>query len=143
MQRSWDTIRDILIAFEQERFVDYVNNISLSDNERVIYLNQTEGFNEAEKAEVLRGMLIEKRCNIYKHTELLQDCNILVPTMYDREGHNNGMRLSMLGYDLLDSIRDRKEWSKITAKAKDAGVNVTWESVKTLIPIVIKELITK
>lgn len=143
MRRDWDVIREILIAFEQDRFIEYANSVTLSANEIILLNKQTDGIDEAERQEVKAGMLIEKRCEIWRHMELLQDCKLIVSTQFDTAGKNNCMRLSMLGHDFLDAMRDTKTWNRITVKAKEAGVSLTWETVKVALPLVIKDLITK
>ena len=43
MRRDWDVIREILIAFEQDRFIEYANSVTLSANEIILLKKQKIG----------------------------------------------------------------------------------------------------
>lgn len=141
MKRDWNLIREILIAFEEDRFVEYVNNTDLNDYELRAYKMKSAEMGKEEAAELWNTMLIKKRKSIWKHMEMMQDCGLLVSTKFDDDNSNYGLRLTMQGADLLDTLRNEKLWPQILKKTKETGFALTWEFIKAAIPAVIKSQI--
>ena len=62
--------------------------------------------------------VLEVRCReIWPHVEILADCNLIVETKFDNSGKNNSMRLSMQGYDLVDTLRNDEIWTQLTSSS--------------------------
>ena len=60
--------------------------------------------------------------NIREHINLLKESHIIVDVKTDTENINFGLRLTMEGHDLLDSIRDKAIWNKVVSSGTKAGV---------------------
>jgi len=62
------------------------------------------------------------------------------------EAETRGRGLYMLksitykGHDLLDNIRDKSFFEKIKGYTKEKGIPLTFETIKTIVPIIIKSL---
>ncbi|MBQ3679054.1 MAG: DUF2513 domain-containing protein [Succinivibrio sp.] len=123
MKRSWDLIRDILCALEEDRFVEYVNSGGLCDKEIQKFTDLKSGHIDTESLEEAKQ---KRRTEIWLHVELLIDCGVIQNTQFDREGLNNNYRLSMQGYDFLDDLRNQEVWEKIKAQALKSGAKLTW-----------------
>lgn len=123
MKRSWDLIRDILCALEEDRFVEYVNSGGLSDKEIQKFTDLKSGRVDKESLEDAKQ---KRRTEIWLHVELLIDCGVIQNTQFDREGLNNNYRLSMQGHDFLDDLRNQEVWEKIKAQALKSGAKLTW-----------------
>lgn len=123
MKRSWDLIRDILCALEEDRFVEYVNSGGLCDKEIQKFTDLKSGHIDTESLEEAKQ---KRRTEIWLHVELLIDCGVIQNTQFDREGLNNNYRLSMQGHDFLDDLRNQEVWEKIKAQALKSGAKLTW-----------------
>lgn len=123
MKRSWDLIRDILCALEEDRFVEYVNSGGLSDKDIQKFTDLKSGRVDKESLEDAKQ---KRRTEIWLHVELLIDCGVIQNTQFDRECLNNNYRLSMQGHDFLDDLRNQEVWEKIKAQALKSGAKLTW-----------------
>lgn len=138
MKRDWNLIREILIAFEEDRFVEFVNLAEFNNDEQCAFEMKASALDPDGQKELRSSMRINKRTAIWKHVEMMQDCGLLVQTQYDNNNVNGGIRLSMQGADLLDVLRDQRLWPKIKKKAMDTGLALTWEFIKAAVPAIIK-----
>ena len=131
MKRDWILIKQMLEAFENESFTAFLNKPYISPEE----------LSKCDSDEQIQELYRQKRLDVWKHLELLMDCHVIENTQFDRENNNNGMRLTMYGHDLLDSIRDKAIWNKIISMTKDAGVALSWEVIKAAIPKAINSIL--
>lgn len=116
MKRDWDLIAKILQNIENETLDTMINNASSEEEDL-----------------------------IYKHIELLLDCDYIRGYKVDRTAHgilavNGEVRLTMSGYDLKEVLLDKNLFSKIKEKATSAGVKLSWEFIKGAIPFVYKSI---
>ena len=123
MTRDWKLLGTLLQQIEDGNIGPYISNLE-SDEDR-------------EKAIL--------------HMELLQDAGYIkgFQLRSARKGHpmwtensNDPIRITMSGYDFKEVVNDKKLFSQIVDKANDAGVKLSWEFIKAVIPIVIKGLIS-
>jgi len=103
MQRDWNCIREILVATEGLEGGNVVGPGALT------------GYAEETVAE---------------HIRLLAEAGFI-------EGYPKGnplfsCRLTWQGHELLASLRSRDLWNRIRTEAKDRGVELSFEVIKTL-----------
>lgn len=113
MKRNWDTIRKILVQFEQN-----------SPNPMPEGITKEEFFYHVE-------LLLDKG--------LIKDCKIERYTggsMYIGDG-----RLTFDGHDFLDNIRIDTVWSKVKSKIARAGENVSFALIKEIASTAAKSLL--
>lgn len=104
MKRDWEIIRQVLIAIEEDRFDEYLDNV---ENQKIVIGNTVLLIN----AGFVYGSMIT---NLDK----------------DEDVHIKG--LAWQGHELLDTIRSRPVWEKIKSTALDKGLELTFDVVKAL-----------
>ncbi|MCL6237384.1 DUF2513 domain-containing protein [Acinetobacter sp. ANC 5033] len=106
MKRDWEIIRQVLIAVEEDKFNEYLEN-------------------PEQKADVVQHtlLLIEAGFLTGSYEYIFVD---------DRDKTFNITGLTWNGYELLDTIRSRPVWEKIKLTAIDKGLELTFDVVKTL-----------
>lgn len=97
---------------------------------------------EDEKPESLTG---ENQELVSYHVQLLLDAEYVKGTVvWDREAKPHGYvveRITMNGYDYLDSVRDPKVWKETRSLLEKVGGSATLEVVKDVSAKVMVELI--
>ena len=131
MKRDWILIKEMLFALEEDRFSEYLNTIELPNS---------VAMNCKTKEALERAKYIQAK-NIREHIDLLKESHIIVDVKTDTENINFGLRLTMEGHDLLDSIRDKAIWNKVVSMAQEAGVALSWEVIKAAIPKAIQSIL--
>ncbi|WP_180125368.1 DUF2513 domain-containing protein [Rhodoferax sp. BLA1] len=127
MKRDWDLIRKQLTAIEEEN--DLFSDIPPEPK----WLNQDWDTYEKQLKEF---QTIEGR--ICGHLELLIDAGYVdgVTIIRSLDGKFScgihSPRLTMVGHDLLDTMRSTTIWEKIKATAKSKGIELTFDAVKAL-----------
>lgn len=137
MKRDWDLIRKQLTDIEEDR--DVLADIPPQPK----WTSQTEEQYEQQWKEF---NAIEQR--IAGHLEMLID-NGYVDGLYVQRGADGHVsygtaspRLTMAGHDLLDTMRSSTIWEAIKSNAKKKGIELTFDVIKTLGSIVLKQLVS-
>lgn len=104
MKRDWDVIRAILIATEEDRFDEYLEN---AEDETLILGNTTLLI----EADFITGKVLQS---------------------LDGIGDVFVNDLTWQGHELLDVIRSKPVWEKIKTTALEKGLELTFDVVKTL-----------
>ena len=106
MKRDWEIIRQVLIAVEDDRFEDY--------------LQETE---------------MENKISVLENSVLLVDSGFLNGKpllMRGSVAHVSISGLTWEGHDLLDTIRSKPVWENIKTTALEKGLELTFDVVKAL-----------
>lgn len=104
MKRDWETIRQILIAVEEDRFDEYFDN---AENQKIVMGN----------------------------TVLLINAGFIVGEVlsnFDTDEDVHVIDLTWQGHELLDTIRSKPVWDKIKSTALDKGLELTFDTVRTI-----------
>lgn len=112
MKRDFDLVRKLLIEFEER---DYEGLQSIAP----------EGYSNEE---------------IRYNIELLRQAEFLTFETFDHGGHRC-KQLSWQGHELLDSIRESGQWSKIKSFLKEKSLSLSFESIKAAATAIIKNSI--
>ncbi len=136
MKRDWDLIRKQLTDIEEDRdvLVDRPDEPKLTDQQREEYEQQLSEFKTAE-------------ARIAGHLEMLINNGFIDGLEVQRgvDGHFSyalaSPRLTMAGHDLLDTMRSSTIWESIKSTAKKKGVELTFEVIKALGSIALKQLV--
>ena len=108
MKRDWDVIRDVLIEVE-----------SLDGAARHQF-GYSEG-GDQDPARVAQALLLWKAGFIEAlDAGAMDGAAILAP------------ELTWAGHDLLDTLRSKPVWDRIKTTAKDKGIELTFDAVKSL-----------
>lgn len=104
MKRDWEIIRQVLIAIEEDRFDEYLDN---AENQKIVIGNTVLLIN----ANFIDG-------NILSNLDTDEDVHVKC--------------LTWQGHELLDTIRSKPVWDKIKSTALDKGLELTFDTVKLL-----------
>ena len=125
MKRDMDLIREILLTFESSQTNRLARKSIVIEN----YSTDVVNF----------------------HIELLKEAGFIDHQIVQPQARDGtpflarfdmGMRLTMNGYDFLESIKDREVWARTKAgalKIGNAGLGVVWDLAKAYGKQVIKE----
>ena len=143
MRRNWYLIGTLLREIEEDHLWQFLEELKAKQSEAEReYLDQQEaGLPVSEK------MPERVYDHAIRHLELLADAGYI--KNFDLRQTVDGrytiiqrdVRITMSGYDLKEVINNQKLWSRIVGKAKNAGIAVTCEFVKAMIPEAIRMLI--
>jgi hypothetical protein len=133
MKRDWDLIRKQLTDVEEENdlFADLPPEPKWQDQDWETYEKQLEGHRAIEG-------------RICGHFELLVnngyiDGLTIVRSLDGQFGFGlHSPRLTMAGHDLLDTMRSSTIWEKIKSSAKTKGIELTFDAVKALGALALK-----
>jgi len=137
MKRDWDLIRKLLTDIEEGK--DLLAELPSEPNLEDLSWEEFESKHEEYKA-------VESL--ICGHLEMLIENGYINGLKIHRSSGNNftwsisSPRLTMTGHDLLDTIRSSSVWSSIKSMAKDKGIELTFDAIKTLGGVALKRLIT-
>jgi hypothetical protein len=137
VERDWDLLRKQLADIEKGNDVlaevpdepKWTDDLTQQDYERVV-----------KECKVL-----EER--IAGHLELLVDSGYVDGLTVVRGADNyisfgvHAPRLTMAGYDLLDTMRSATVWEKIKSTASKKGIELTFDAIKALAGVVIKQML--
>lgn len=115
MNRDFDLVREILLAFEQRNAAgtDAIAPTGYS-NEEIKY-----------------------------HVDILVDAGFIKSIPFGPiEGEKRATQLTWEGHEFLDSIRDKNQWNAIKEKIKENSVAITFESIKTVASILITKALS-
>ena len=138
MQRSWLLMGQILEQIERGTLWEWIQEAEENAEEKAL-------LKELNNDPAEPTLPINDR--ILRHLELLQDAGYIKDFNYkvSIDGRlycgKSPIRITMAGYDLKEVINDAKLFNQIKAKAKSAGVKLSWEFIKAAIPVVIKGLL--
>lgn len=125
MVRDWDIVRLILEKIEKNQITNFIESGDVNTN----------------------SLLVHDENAFLGHVEILLDAGIIknCTVTRGRDGRFcqwdfRGVYITMQGHDLLDALRDATVWNEIKAKAKFAGVTLSWEFIKAAIPLVLTNL---
>lgn len=127
MKRDWDLVRKQLTDIEEE------NDLFSEIPSQPVFLEQ--GWDTYE-SQLKDHRVIENR--IFGHFELLVNNGYIDGLEIIRSADGlfsyglHAPRLTMLGHDLLDTIRSTTIWEKIKATAKTKGIELTFDAIKAL-----------
>ncbi len=127
MKRDWDLVRKQLTDVEEE------NELFSELPSQPVFLEQ--GWDTYE-SQLKDHRAIENR--IFGHFELLVNNGYIDGLEIIRSADGlfsyglHDPRLTMLGHDLLDTIRSTTIWEKIKATAKTKGIELTFDAIKAL-----------
>ena len=111
MKRDWDLIREVLIEVE-----------ALSERERNAFgygLGDEHAGDDLDKSE--HALLLWKAGFI----EAIDVATMAGPAILSPE-------LTWQGHDLLDTLRSKAVWERIKTTAKEKGIELTFDAVKTI-----------
>ena len=136
MKRDWDLIRKILTDIEEDRdvFADMPVEPKWADQSSEEYELQLSEYTDSEK-------------RIAGHLEMLIENGYLKGLKITRTGCGrfgysvSDPRLTMTGHDLLDTMRSPKVWEAIKSTAKKKGIELTFDAIKTLGGVVLKQIL--
>lgn len=136
MKRDWDLIRQQLTDIEEEKdlFKDLPKEPKWTDQTESLYVEQLKNYNEVTNRTL-------------GHLELLVNSGyvegIKIVRSLDGGMHYgaHSPRLTMEGHELLDTIRSKSVWDKITTKAKTEGLELTLDAIKQLSSWAIKSIL--
>ena len=133
MKRDWDLIRKQLTDVEEENdlFSDIPPEPKWQDQDWNTYEKQLKEY-----------QAIEGR--ICGHLELLVKAGYVDGVQIVRSADGqfgygiHSPRLTMAGHDLLDTMRSSTIWEKIKASAKAKGIELTFDAIKALGALALK-----
>ena len=136
MKRDWELLRKQLSDIEDERdvFADIPDTHERSDQTWEDYERELKESN-ATKSKILG------------HLELLIDNGFVEGIHVVRGGDDHfsyglaSPRLTMSGHDLLDTMRSSSIWESIKSTAKTKGIELTFDAIKSLGMLAIKQVI--
>lgn len=136
MKRDWDLIRQQLTDIEAERDVlaDLPEEPKWTDQPWEDYEQQLKEFRTTEG-------------RIAGHLEMLVDNGYIegLQIMRSADGQFSfgvsGPRLTMAGHDLLDTMRSTPIWETIKTTAKTKGIELTFDGIKALGSLALKQLL--
>lgn len=136
MKRDWEVIRKQLIDIEEENDVvaDIRNEPKWGEQSEAEFKAQFEDY---EKKEAI----------ILGHLELLINSGYVEGLKVRRATNGNFIfsssspRLTMAGHDLLDTMRSSPIWESIKKTAKEKGIELTFDAIKSLGKLALGHLI--
>ena len=137
MKRDWDLLREQLTNLEQGN--DVLAEVS-SEPKWTDDLTQ-QGYERA----VREYRVLEER--IAGHLELLIDSGYVDGLTVSRGADNyisfgiHAPRLTMAGHDLLDTMRSATVWQNIKSTASKKGIALTFDTIKAIAGVVIKQML--
>ncbi len=136
MKLDWDYIRELLICVEEER------DLFSDSPEEPKWTNQTEAVFMQEMAEFRK---IEGR--LFGHLEILLDNDFLAGLTIKRDSSGgfhysrHSPRLTLRGHELLAELRSKELWERVKSIAKSKGIELTFDIIKTLEKVALKQII--
>lgn len=140
MKRDWDLLREQLLAIEEDK--DFRTAILGAVPDKPEW---TDNKTEAEYVAALTEYR-KAETRIMGHLEMLVDNGYVDGVMIRRGsgGFSYGLtspRLTMAGHDLLDTMRSEPLWEKIKSMAKTKGIELTFDTIKSLAGFALKSLL--
>lgn len=111
MKRDWDVIREVLLEVEALRE---------DDRHRVTY-GLGEEHSAEDQTKSAQALLLWKA----GYLDGMDAGTMAGPAILAPE-------LTWAGHDLLDTLRSKPVWDRIKATAKDKGIELTFDAVKSL-----------
>lgn len=136
MKLDWDYIRELLICVEDER------NLFSDAPKEPKWTDQTEAAFMQEMAEFRK---IEGR--LFGHLEILLDNDFLAGITIQRDlsgGFHYSIhspRLTLRGHELLAELRSKELWERVKGIAKSKGIELTFDIIKSLGKVALKQII--
>ena len=136
MKRDWDLIRKQLTEIEEDKDVlaDMPDEPKWKDQPEEEYMQQLSEFRTTE-------------ARIAGHLEMLIENGFVdgIEVIRGADGHFaygvSSPRLTMKGHDLLDTMRSSNIWETIKSTAKKKGIELTFEAIKALGSLALKQLL--
>ena len=133
MKRDWDLIRELLTGIEEDKdiFANLPDEPSWGD------------ISEEEFLKLQAAYLTFSR-RFFGHLELLVESGYVDGIQLSRSADGrfsyglSDPRLTMIGHDLLDTMRSETVWEKVKSTAKSKGIELTLDSIKALASWAIK-----
>lgn len=138
MKRDWDLIRKQLTDIEEDKnlFSNLPSEPIWGTQDESAYLQQLEEHQIAQR-------------HFFGHLELLIENGYVSDLHFSKTASrrrffispNNNPRLTMAGHDLLDTMRSNSIWEKIKATGKSKGIELTFETIKAMAAVALKNLL--
>ncbi|WP_172461883.1 DUF2513 domain-containing protein [Dyella jiangningensis] len=115
MKRDWDLVRQILLELEEV------------GHDRVVVHDDGQDTN-------VFGY----------HCKLMHDAGLIEANITEYHGgaiSGQAVRMTWAGHEFLDSIRPKSTWEKVKMQAKEKGIGLTLDAIKTLAEIAMKAAI--
>ncbi len=136
MKRDWDLIRKLLTDIEEEKdlLADAPETPEWLDQPEAEFVAQMKAYREAET-------------RLLGHLELLLEAGYTDGYRVVRGADGSfgfsrsSPRLTMAGHDLLGTMRSSKVWSWIKTTASTKGVELTFDTVKSLAAPALKSIL--
>jgi Hypothetical protein (DUF2513) len=137
MKRDWDLLRKQLTNIEEGNDVlaeiphepKWTDDLTQQGYEHVV-----KEYKELEE-------------RIAGHLELIIDSGYVEGVTVSRGADNfisfgiHAPRLTMAGHDLLDTMRSATVWEKVKSTARKKGIELTFDAIKSLAGVVIKQML--
>ncbi len=136
MKLDWDYIRELLICVEDER------DLFADAPKAPIWTDQTEAAFSQEMAEYRK---IDGR--LCGHLEILLDNDFLAGITIQRDlsgdfyYSQHAPRLTLRGHELLAELRSKEIWERVKGIAKSKGIELTFDIIKTLGKVALKQIL--
>jgi hypothetical protein len=135
MKRDWELIRQQLTDIEEEKdlFTEIPDEPKWLDQSEEEYVSQMEAYRAVEN-------------RILGHLELLVESGYVTGMKIIRGADGSlhysysSPRLTMAGHDLLSTMRSSPVWESIKSTARAKGIELTFETVKTLAAFSLKQM---
>lgn len=127
MKRDWDIIRQQLTDIEND--YDFIKE--LPKEPKKSQQNEDDYKKQLQEYE-------QKEAQVFGHLQLLIESGYVDGIHLRRSLSNNWIysavnpRLTMAGHDLLDTMRSNTVWEKIKETAIKKGIELTFDSIKTI-----------
>ena len=128
MVRDWNLIRNLLVKIEDETLLDFLDQLSTD-----VKCGTGDPKFESDVARHLSLLIDAKFVTGIQIGSTTPKC-----VHYVRIEPN----LTMEGYDLLEILRSKETWGKVTDFFKKTGHAVTLESIKAVTLAALKSLLT-
>ncbi|TFW71499.1 hypothetical protein C3Y98_05220 [Methylotenera oryzisoli] len=133
MKRDWDLIRKLLTDVEEDNvlFSELPAEPKWENQTEAQYIKELDAFRAIES-------------RIFGHFEMLVDngyidgLDIIRPNGSGFYYSLHHPRLTMAGHDLLDTMRSATIWETIKTTAKTKGIELTFDAIKSIGSLVLK-----
>lgn len=137
MKRDWDLLRQFLTEIEEKKdvFAGFSDKPEWTEQTEEEYSRQYSEYEEYES-------------RFFGHLELLTENGYIdgIYVLRGMDGHisygTTHPRLTMRGHDLLDTMRSSPVWESIKTTARNKGIELTFDAIKTLGAVALKHLIS-
>lgn len=136
MKLDWDFIRELLICVEEDRnlFSGAPEAPKWEDQTETAYLQELADFRKSEG-------------HLFGHLEILCDNGFLAGIEIHRDTSGGfhyselSPRLTLKGHELLAELRSKEIWERVKSIAKHRGIDLTFDVIKTLGQVALRQIV--